>query len=77
MNEFLVEIASRYPDESIVMVIDGAGWHKSKRFAMPANLKLLLLPPYSPELKVLETQYDTIKGIAAWDWIISAISIGN
>ncbi len=50
MNEFLVEIASRCPDENIVMVVDGAGWHKSKRFAIPANLKLLFLPPYSPEL---------------------------
>ena len=77
MNEFLVEIASRYPHENIVMVVDGAGWHKSKRFAMLANLKLLFLPPYSPELKVLETQHDTMKGIAAWDWIISAISNGN
>jgi hypothetical protein len=28
-------------------------------------------------LKILETQYDTIKGITGWDWIINAISNGN
>jgi hypothetical protein len=28
-------------------------------------------------LKVLETQNDTIKGIAAWQWIIDAISNAN
>jgi transposase len=111
MQEFVSEVASRYPNENIVMVVDGAGWHKSKRFAMPANLKLLFLPPYSPELnpqehiwdelrekcfhnktfdslelledhlveslKVLETQTDTIKSIAGWEWIINAIYIGN
>jgi transposase len=111
MQEFITEVASRYTQENIVMVVDGAGWHKSKSFAMPVNLKLLFLPPYSPELnpqehiwdelrekcfhnktfdsldlledhlveslKVLETQNDTIKGIAAWQWIIDAISNAN
>jgi hypothetical protein len=28
-------------------------------------------------LRVLETQTDTVKGIARWDWIINAISNGN
>jgi transposase len=61
MNEFLVEIASRYPDENIVMVVDGAGWHKSKRFAMPVNLKLLFLPPYSPELNPQEHIWEELR----------------
>ena len=36
------------------MVIDGARWLKSKALAMPANLRFLLLPPYSPELNPQE-----------------------
>lgn len=108
---FLTEAASRYPTENIVMVVDGAGRHKSKSFDMPANLKLLFLPRHSPEvnpqehiwdelreknfynktfgtldaledllveaLAQLETQHDTVKSIAAWEWIIHPISIAK
>jgi hypothetical protein len=28
MQIFLDEVASRYPGERIVMVLDGAGWHR-------------------------------------------------
>jgi transposase len=61
MQEFLTEVASRYPQENIVMVLDGAGWHKSKSFAMPANLRLLFLPPYSPELNPQEHIWDELR----------------
>lgn len=54
MQVFLDEVAARYPDQNIVMVIDGAGWHKSKALRLPENLRLLLLPPYSPELNPQE-----------------------
>ena len=49
MQLFIAEIAGRYPQENIVMVVDGAGWHKTD-FKWPDNLKLYFLPPYSPEL---------------------------
>jgi hypothetical protein len=28
MQVFVNEISSRHPDERIVMIMDGAGWHK-------------------------------------------------
>ena len=40
MQLFITEIASRYPQQNIVMVLDGAGWHKSTTFVMPENLQL-------------------------------------
>ena len=61
MQAFFNEVASRYPGENIVMVVDGAGWHKSKRFVMPVNLKLLFLPPYSPELNPQEHIWDELR----------------
>jgi transposase len=61
MQVFLTEIANRYPCENILMVMDGAGWHKSKHFVLPANLKLLLLPPYSPELNPQEHIWDELR----------------
>lgn len=36
---FLAEIASRYPDDNIVMVLDGAGWHKSLSMPIPGNVR--------------------------------------
>ena len=54
MQIFLDEIASRHLNDNVVMVLDGAGWHKSKDFRLPDNLRLLFLPPYSPELNPQE-----------------------
>ena len=36
------------------MVLDGAGWHQSKDLAVPNNITLVVLPPYSPELNPVE-----------------------
>ncbi len=61
MQVFLTEVASRYPSENIVMVVDGAGWHKKKDFAMPHNLALLFLPRYSAELNPQEHIWDELR----------------
>jgi transposase len=61
MQLFLNEIAARYPHENIIMIVDGAGWHKSKSFLMPKNLKLHFLPPYSPELNPQENLWDELR----------------
>ena len=61
MQLFLTEVASRYPTENIVMVVDGAGWHKKKDFDMPNNLALLFLPRYSPELNPQEHIWDELR----------------
>jgi hypothetical protein len=54
MQIFLDGISERYFDERVMMVFDGAGWHKSKRLSVPENIKLLSLPAYSPELNPVE-----------------------
>ena len=43
------------------MVVDGAGWQKSKSFALPENLRLHFLPPYSPELNSQEHICDELR----------------
>jgi transposase len=37
-----------------VLVLDQAGWHVAKGLRVPANVTLLHLPPYSPELNGAE-----------------------
>jgi transposase len=61
MQVFLNEVAQRYPNDNIVMVLYGAGWHKSPSFALPENLKLHFLSPYSPELNPVEHLWDELR----------------
>jgi len=61
MRIFLDEAAARYPTELIIMITDGAGWHHGKELSIPPNLRLIFLPPYSPELNPVEHLWDEIR----------------
>ena len=43
------------------MVLDGAGWHRAKDLQIPENLRLLPLPPYSPQLNPVEHVWEDIR----------------
>ncbi len=58
---FLDEVAARHPDKRILMIVDGAGWHKNQSLALPSNLRLVFLPPYSPELNPVEHLWDDLR----------------
>ncbi len=45
---FLGEVSSRHLSEYIVMFMDGASWHKTKKLELPDNMKIVFIPPYSP-----------------------------
>jgi hypothetical protein len=61
MQVFLDEIASRYPYDRIVMVLDGAGWHREGKLVVPENMKLLPLLAYSPELNPVENIWEELR----------------
>jgi len=61
MQLFLDEVATRHPQDRIVMVLDGAGWHQSQALTPATNLRLLTLPPYSPELNPVEHLWDDLR----------------
>jgi hypothetical protein len=51
MGLFLAEFAAGLPEGvHAALVLDRAGWHVSRRLAVPANVTLVPLPAYSPEL---------------------------
>ena len=55
MNLFLAAFAADLPgDVHAALVLDGAGWHGGRGLAVPANVTLVPLPPYSPELNPVE-----------------------
>jgi hypothetical protein len=37
-----------------VVIMDGAGWHKSAELVIPSNISVCHLPPYCPELNPVE-----------------------
>jgi transposase len=55
MDVFLEQFAKTLPDDvHAVMVLDGAGWHDERALHTPANLTLVPLPPYAPDLNPVE-----------------------
>ena len=61
MNIYIDEMAAAYPDFEIMLVMDQAGWHKSKTLEIPSNIHFHLLPPYSPELNPVEKLWQWLK----------------
>jgi len=43
------------------MLVDGAGWHRSKDLVIPSNIYFIVQPPYSPELNPTEHIWDEIR----------------
>jgi len=62
MNVHLKILSEEYPDSCNVLILDGAGWHRSNELVVPDNIKLIFLPPYSPQLNPLERIWNYIKG---------------
>jgi transposase len=60
MNIFFEELVKEYPDKEIIIVMDQAGWHKTKDLKHPDTVTPLYLPSYSPELNPIEK---------LWQWL--------
>jgi len=43
MNIFLSEFAKINKDQKIIMIMDGAGWHQSKKLLIPSNIRIMAL----------------------------------
>jgi transposase len=61
MNVFLAEVSKRHPDKYILMFLDQAGWHKAKDLETPSNIRLVSIPPYSPELNPTEHIWEELR----------------
>src|SRR5918997_1904434 len=52
---FLDRFAATLPERvHAALLLDGAGWHTAGDLAVPANVSLVFLPPYAPELDPVE-----------------------
>lgn len=62
---FLTQLRQRTPDREIIIILDNASIHKSKKIkqyvAQHKNIHLFYLPPYSPEYNPVELFWRWIK----------------
>ncbi|MGH9407303.1 MAG: IS630 family transposase [Terriglobia bacterium] len=61
MSVFLAQTAADFPGDYCLILLDGAGWHRAAALRIPARLRLLPLPPYSPELNPVEHIWEHLR----------------
>ncbi len=59
--KYLYEFSKYKPEEFKVIIIDNAGFHSLKQYELPTNIKLIRIPPYTPELNPAEKIWHYIK----------------
>ena len=58
---YLDEFSRQNPDEFKIIVLDNGAFHKAAHLEVPANIELLFIPPYSPELNPAEKMWRHLK----------------
>ncbi len=62
---FIKQIARSAPEIIHVIIGDGARFHRKEgqdnEESLPGNVRILTLPPYSPELNPIEKLWDVVK----------------
>jgi hypothetical protein len=60
---FLNELSKRHPHELLCLILDGAPGHTAgpEKLTVPANIRLIVLPPYSPELNPVEHLWEAMR----------------
>lgn len=61
MKLFLEEVSQTFADSFIVMQVDRASWHHSKALLIPANIRLIQQPAYSPEVNPVEHLWEELR----------------
>jgi transposase len=63
---FLNPFAEAFPDSLHRLLLDHNGAHTAQRLTLPANVRLVCLPPYCPELNPIERGWRDLKDALAW-----------
>lgn len=59
---YLKALSKHNPEEVKILVIDNAGFHSTNNIEIPNNIRLLRIPPYTPELNPCEQIWAWFKG---------------
>ena len=64
-QSYLDEFSLEKPLEFKIIILDNGAFHHAKRLEIPANIALIFLPPYSPELNPAEKMWAFFKSRTA------------
>jgi len=65
-GEYLKALSEAFPDSLNVLLVDNGRHHTAKALEIPENVRLVFLPPYSPELNPIERVWQAMKEKVAW-----------
>ena len=54
-------LSKRFSDYFLLVVYDGAPCHSEGALALPENVRVISLPPYSPELNPCENSWEDMR----------------
>jgi transposase len=58
---FMDELSTTDSEELMLILLDNASFHKTKKLKIPDNIALIYIPPYSPELNPAEKIWQRFK----------------
>jgi len=62
MNIFLQALSEKFPNDEILLCLDRASWHTSKKLLkIPKNIVFFHLPPRTPEMNPIEQIWKEIR----------------
>jgi transposase len=65
-QDFLDGFADRFSESPNVLVLDNGQFHKAKKLTIPEHVRLVFLPPHSPELNPVERFWQDLKDHVAF-----------
>lgn len=65
-GDYLKDLSQAFPDSLNLLLEDNGRHHTAKTLEIPENVRLIFLPPYSPELNPIERFWQTMKEKVAW-----------
>ena len=77
MSMFLTMVSERHESEFVIMVMDQAGWHTAAGLEVPPNMRLVFLPPYSPEINPAEHIWDTLRENTVGNTVFSSLDAAD
>ena len=77
MSMFLTMVSERHENEFVIMVMDQAGWHIAAGLEVPPNMRLVFLPPYSPEINPAEHIWDTLRENTVGNTVFSSLDAAD
>lgn len=63
MNVYMEHLSKAFPNDLLLLVMDKASWHRSQGLIIPENVRILHIPPYTPEMNPIEQIWKELRKV--------------